>query len=211
MSEKLANPSLVGRSSSSFTRIARMFALELGVEHAFRVVPDLRSSEVADYAGNPALRIPTLVTVEGAWFGALNICRELARRSKRDPAVVWPEHLDQPLAANAQELVLQALASEVTLIMAKLEGVAAESPQLSKTRTSLLNILRWLEQNWTQAVAALPPARNLSYLEVTLFCLVTHLEFREVLPLGPYPELTRFCTEFGAQTSATETAYRFDA
>jgi len=42
---------------------------------------------------------------------------------------------------------------------------------------------------WPALFAALPPQRELSFLVVTLFCLVTHLEFREVLPTAPSSEL----------------------
>ena len=60
------------------------------------------------------------------------------------------------------------------------------------------------------SVAALPPERDVSYLEVTLFCLVTHLEFRDVLPTAPYPELNKFCQQFAARASIGETTFRFD-
>lgn len=203
-------PVLFGRSSSHFTRVARIFAAELEVEHDFAVVRDLMSSDEADYGGNPALRLPTLRTPEGVWFGALNICRELSRRSSLGRHIVWPEHLDGAPLANAQELVLQAMATEVTLIMAKVANVD-ESGHLAKQRRSLLNMLAWLEENAAEALAALPSSRDLSFLEVTLFCLVTHLDFRDVLAVAPYPALSDFCRRFAARASVDGTAYRFDA
>jgi hypothetical protein len=202
---------IVGRSSSVFTRVARIFAAELAVEYAFEVVRDLLSADSADYAGNPALRLPSMRTPSGVWFGALNICRELRRRSTLAPRIVWPEDLDQPTPANAQELVSQAMASEVTVIMSRLAGVDAESAYQAKTRRSLLDSLAWLDMQLPAALAALPVARDLSYLEVTLFCLVTHLTFREVLPTSGYANLSQFCDAFGARASARDTAYRFDA
>src|SRR5690349_7327770 len=101
---------LVGRSSSHHTRIARIFAAELEVPCELEVVRDLMSLDPADYAGNPALKLPSLRTDEGTWFGALPICRELARRSARaltDLTIVWPEHLLDPLPVNAQELTTE--------------------------------------------------------------------------------------------------------
>jgi glutathione S-transferase len=201
---------IVGRSSSVFTRVARIFAAELAVEHVFEAVGDLMSADSADYAGNPALRLPSLRTPSGVWFGALNICRELQRRSTLELRIVWPEHLDQPLLANAQELVSQAMASEVTFIMSRLAGVDAQSAYQAKTRRSLLDSLAWLDVQLSAALAALPAARDLSYLEVTLFCLLTHLPFREVLPTSGYANLTQFCEAFGARPSASATPYRFD-
>jgi hypothetical protein len=210
---------LVGRSSSVFTRVARIFAAELAVAYAFRVVPDLLSREPADYAGNPALRLPVMETSQGAWFGALPICRQLRRLSTRPVAMAWPEDFDQPLLANAQELTLQAMATEVTLIMNQLAGTG-ESTHQRKLLDSLLGSLGWLDRNIAlarEALArealpreALPGARWLSYFEVTLFCLVTHLEFRSVVPTAGYAQLGEFCRDFGERRSARDTAYRFD-
>ncbi len=209
--EEFAKPVIIGRSSSHFTRITRIFAAEMRIDYSFQVVRDLMSSDPGDYGGNPALRIPTLRTPRGVWFGALNVCRELWRRSSLKPRVVWPEDLDEPLLANAQELVLQAMATEVTLIMAKLAGGTSDSSaHNAKMRKALVNMMSWLEENARSALTALPPHRDLSYLEVTLFCLVTHLEFRDVLPTAAYPELNRFCQQFATRASIGETTFRFD-
>jgi glutathione S-transferase len=202
---------IVGRSSSHFTRVARMFAAELGVAYELVVVPDLTSLSAADYAGNPALRLPILKSPTGDWFGALNICRELARLSERSLRVVWPEHLDQPLLANAQELTLQAMATEVSLIMAQVSGVDANAPALEKQRASLANLTRWLDENVVAVLGELPAERDLSFLEVTLFCLVTHLRFRSVLPLVNHQRLEEFASTYGARESARSTPYHFDA
>ena len=74
---------IVGRSSSHFSRTARIFALELGVPHTFRPVFDILALEAENYADNPALKVPILVLPDGPMFGTENICRELARRSDR--------------------------------------------------------------------------------------------------------------------------------
>ncbi|RKH91375.1 glutathione S-transferase domain-containing protein [Corallococcus sp. AB045] len=206
----LDKPVIIGRSSSHFTRIARLFAAELGVDHSFQVVRDLLSTNPEDYGGNPALRIPVLKTAQGAWFGALNVSRELWRRSNSRPRVVWPEDLDVPLLANMQELTLQAMATEVTLVMEKMAGAGEGTTHARKLRESLGNMMAWLEANASAALAALPPERDLSYLEVTLFCLVTHLEFRDVLPTASYETLNRFCQQFAQRPSASATLFRFD-
>ena len=208
--EGLAKPVIIGRSSSHFTRVTRIFAAEMRVDYSFQVVRDLMSCDLGDYGGNPALRLPTLQTPRGVWFGALNICRELSRQSRYRPQTVWPEDLDEPLAANAQELVVQAMTTEVALIMAKLSGDGNGNAHQVKMRKSLLNIMSWLENNAGHVLDALPSDRDLSYLEVTLFCLVTHLEFRNVLPISPYPDLNRFCQHFAERASIDETIYRFD-
>jgi len=205
----MSAPVLIGRSSSHFTRITRIFAAELRVDYSFQVVRDLMSSNPEDYGGNPALKIPNLQTPQGVWFGSLNVCRELWRRSSLKPRVLWPEDLAEPLLANAQELVLQAMSTEVTLIMSKMGDASTSTAHQTKMRTSLLNMMSWLEANARSMLAALP-ARDLSYLEVTLFCLMTHLEFREVLPTAAYSELNQFCRQFATRPSVAETPFRFD-
>jgi glutathione S-transferase len=207
----LEKPRIIGRSSSHFTRVARMFASELGVEYSFQIARDLLSSVSQDYAGNPALKLPVLETPSGSWYGTLNICRALARHSAQRRVIIWPEDLREPLLANAQEFAVQAMATEVSLIMGK---VAAEAPQpayQAKLQTSLVNTLSWLDANLSDALSALPAERDLSFLEVTLFCLVTHLEFRKIASILPYSALTGFCEQFATRASAQETAYHFDA
>lgn len=208
--QALEKPLIIGRSSSHFTRVARIFAAELGVACSFDIVRDLLSSVSQDYGGNPALKLPVLVTASGSWYGTLNICRALARHSKHNRVIVWPEDLREPLLANAQEFTVQAMSTEVSLIMGK---VAAEEPQhayQAKLQTSLANTLSWLDANLSDALSALPAERDLSFLEVTLFCLVTHLDFRNITPIVPYSALTGFCQQFAARASAQETTYHFD-
>jgi glutathione S-transferase len=202
-------PTLIGRSSSSFTRVTRVFAAELGLAYHFRVVPDLASLEPADYGGHPALKLPALEAPEGTWFGSVNICRAFARRASIALRVVWPEALVEPITANAQELTLAAMSTEVALIMSSLGG-KAEGPHAVKMQKSLVDTLTWLDRHVERVLAALPANRDLSYLEVALFCLVTHLEFRSVVPVTPYPALGAFSQRFAERPSAEQTAYRFD-
>ena len=209
--EEPIKPTIVGRSSSHFTRVTRIFAEELDVACSFHVGRDLMSMDPGDYGGNPALKLPALKTPRGVWFGALNICRELSRQSRHGRRIVWPEDLDVPLLANAQELVVQAMATEVTLIMAKVAGGAEGNVHQDKLGRSLVNTIEWLEENAQHALAALPSDRDFSFLEVTLFCLVTHLEFRDVLPMDAYRALNAFSQHFATRASAAATAYRFDA
>jgi hypothetical protein len=178
---------LYGRSSSHFTRIPRIFAAELEVDVEFHLIRNLLSADAEDYGGHPALKMPTLQTEAGLWFGSLPICRELARCSELGLDIVWPEDLQRPVAANAQELVLTAMATEVGLIMGKASDVPADNAHQVKLRASLLGAMEWLEINAARAIDTLPPDRNLSFLEVSMFCLVEHLEFRAVLALDASP------------------------
>ena len=57
---------IIGRQSSHFTRVTRMFAHELGVEVELVPIYDLTEADAAIYAGNPARKIPTLRRAGGA-------------------------------------------------------------------------------------------------------------------------------------------------
>jgi len=190
--------------------VARIFAAELGLVYGFDIVCNLESLNPQDYGGNPALKVPSLRTAQLTWFGALNVCRELVRLAERRLRVVWPEALDDPLLANMQELVLQAMSTEVGLIMSSIAGQPSDTLHRQKMQQSLENTLSWLDAHLRTARAALPPDRDLSYLEVTLFCLVAHLDFRKVLPTAPYAELTAFRDDFAERPSCKGTEYQFD-
>jgi glutathione S-transferase len=200
---------LVGRSSSHFTRTARIFALELGVPHAFRPVLDMTSLDAAAYAENPALKVPVLVDEQGPLFGTENICRELVRRSGNASKVVMRGDMSDRIVVNAEELTLHAMSSEVTLVMAKMAGDVRLAPP--KVSRSLENSLRHLDENVDALLAALPGGRVLSFVEVALFCVVTHLPFRQVMDVASWARLGDFCRHFGQRKSAQGTEYRFDA
>jgi glutathione S-transferase len=200
---------LTGRSSSHFTRVARIYAAELEVPHDFHVVHAIASTTPGVFADNPALRVPSLSTPEGTWFGSLNVCRELARRSPVDALLVWPEDLSEPLTANAQELTLEGMSAEVTVVMGRLAGLSDEHPALEKPFARFRGAAAWLEANLEGALARLPE-RRLSFLEVSAFCFVTHLEFRELAKLDPFPKLRAFAAAFAARSAAERTPYRFD-
>jgi glutathione S-transferase len=199
---------VVGRSSSHFTRTVRIFALELGVPHAFRPVFDLTALDAETYAGNPALKVPVLVTPDGPLFGSENICRELVRRSGRGAEVVLRGAVADLRVANVEELALHAMSTEVSLIVSRLTGDARLAPP--KLERSLDGSLRHLDDHLDEALAALPAPRLLSFLEVAVFCLVTHLPFREIRSVDGYPRLVEFCRGFGGRAGARATEYAFD-
>ena len=200
---------LVGRSSSHFTRVARIFAHELAVAHVFQPVFDITALEMGAYAGNPALKIPVLVDEQGPLFGTENICRELVRRAGRTTSVVLRGDVRDRVVANAEELVLHVMSAEVSLIMAKMAGDARLAPP--KIARSIENGLGYLDENVETLLATLPRERALSFVEVALFCVLTHLPFREVMDVTPWSRLAAFCERFGERESARSTEYRFDA
>ena len=207
---------LVGRSSSHFTRTARIFALELGVPHTFRPVLDITALEPASYAGNPALKVAVLVDEHGPLFGTENICTALARRSGLRDRVVLRGDVPDRLVANAEELILHAMSAEVNLIMMGLgsQGAAgsavSDRPPPPKVRPSLENALAFLEANLERVLAALPADRRLSFCETALYCLVTHLPFRKVMDVSQHRALQTFRATFDDRPGARATPYFFD-
>jgi len=200
---------LVGRSSSHFTRAARIFAHELGVEYELSPVYDITSMGVDKFAGNPTLRVPSLHTETGVWFGTLNVCRELARRATRPCSIAWPEDLTDATAANAQEIVLETMAAEVIVVMARVTNLTPDHPFLAKPVTRIDASVAWLDRELPGVLVRLPE-RSLSFLEVTAFCLCTHLGFRDVRSIDDCPNLVEFSRAFGTRQSARSTEYAFD-
>ena len=72
---------LVGRSSSHFTRTARMFALELGVPHAFRPVLDLTTLDAKDI-GSPRGSPPGAPTAPDVPDGGIRLFRAWVRYAR---------------------------------------------------------------------------------------------------------------------------------
>src|SRR5262245_57971254 len=110
---------IIGRRSSHFTRAPLIFAHELGVVVELVPVFDITAQDPAVFAGNPALKLPTLRRPDGGLvFGAENICRVLAEMAP-DPSrrVVWPEELRLEVSRNAQELVWHAMAAQVQFVI----------------------------------------------------------------------------------------------
>jgi glutathione S-transferase len=159
----------------------------------------------AAYGDNPALKIPVLIDAQGPLFGTENICRALMHRA-RVTDVVLRGDVATRVVANAEELSLHALSAGVTLIT----SAAAQQPPPPKVRPSLDNALAFLEAHIDEVLAALPASRRLSFCETSLFCLLTHLPFRNVMEVTPYPRLQAFCTTFAHRPSAASTTYRYD-
>jgi len=200
---------LIGRSSSHFTRVPRIFAHELAVEHDFEPVYDITSTEQRVFADNPALRVPALRTPAGIWYGSLPVCRELARRSREPARVLFAEDLTEPKASNAQEIVSEMMNTEVTVIMARVTGVPGDLPFFEKPKARLAASVAWLDRELPAVLASLPP-HTLSFLEVSAFCLCTHLEFREIMSIQDRPNLVAFVKRFEARASAQKTPYFVD-
>lgn len=203
-------PCIIGRSSSHFTRLVRVFAKELDVACEFAPVYDLSSLDTRDYAENPALKLPVLRTGEVTVFGAENICRALADSATVRHRIIWPEEMHDVQVRNAQELVWHAMQAQVQLgFGTQIAGLPADSIYFVKAAAGMRNVLEWLDERVCAVIDTLPP-RDISMLEVSLFCLVEHLAFRMTISLVPYGRLTAFAHAFGERPSAQQTPYLFD-
>jgi hypothetical protein len=201
---------LLGRQSSHYTRVARMFAIELGLAPRFTPIFDLMSTDAAVFAGNPTLKLPILRIDSESVFGTLNICRTLARLADREGDVFWPEEADTPLLLNAHEILASAMAAQVEVVMH--ERVAKRPPDAvsTKRRQGLIASMLWLDAQLDAVLATLPdrPIRN---FEIGLFCLFTHFPFRNPVDLSAAKRLAGHAETFGQRASAQATPYRFDS
>ena len=202
---------IVGRRSSHFTRIARIFAEELGVSYDIVPIYDMTAQAPALYADNPALKLPILRSEDGVVFGTENICRALADRAQKSAEIVWPEQLRADISRNAQEMVWHCMTAQVQIVfgtlVAKLPG---DNLYFDKARTGFEGALAWLETHLPDALNALPASRQLSMFEASLFCLIEHLHFRKTVPVEHYSRLEDFRKTFAARPSAQRTPYQFD-
>lgn len=208
---------IVGRSSSHFTRITRIFAEELGVAYELVPIYDMTEHDPRIYADNPALKLPILRTgdgvraEDGVVFGTENICRALAGRAAGSVEIVWPEQLHTNVSRNAQELVWHGMQAQVQIVLGtQVAKLPADNLYFDKARAGFEGALAWLDAHVGEALGALPASRQLSLFEASLFCLIEHLHFRKTLPVEQYPALQAFTRSFGARTSARRTPYKFD-
>lgn len=202
---------LIGRSSSHFTRLARVFAEDLGVSYEFVPIHDMRSLDPRDYGGNPALKLPVLELGEATIFGTDNICRALARVAPAPRRILWQEDLPDTRSRNAQEFVWHAMQAQVQLAFGtEVARLPPDNVYFIKAAAGLRNVLALLDDQWPAIETSLP-GRDLSMLETALFCLFEHLAFRVTVPREPYRNLAGFAHRFGERPSARNTPYRFDA
>lgn len=211
MSEPLI---LVGRRSSHFTRVATMFAHELGLTFTLQVLHELTSKAADLHGGNPALKIPTLQIGALRVFGTENICRKLIALAGRrnDTQLVLPEVIENDQLRCAQELVWSAMSAQVQLrVGINVCHLPADNAYFAKVRAGMIGVLQWLDLHLAKLIAELPAARQLSLFEVSLFCLIEHIAFLPTVSLYPYRNLSQFAAAYAERASAGLTKFSFDA
>lgn len=204
---------LIGRSSSHFSRVAALFAHELGLPFELEVVHDLTDRNEAAFGGHPGLKVPTLLFGECAIFGTENICNKLAELAHRsdDPRVVLAKDVTTDSLRNAQELVWQAMAAQVQLRLGiHMANLPAENIFFGKASSGMTGALAWIERRLDHLIEELPAPRDISLFEVTLFCLIEHIGFRPTISLETFSQLRAFAAAFSERESARRTVFRFD-
>jgi glutathione S-transferase len=202
---------IVGRRSSHFTRMTRIFAEELGVPYQIVPVYDMTDRDPAIYANNPALKLPILRMADEVVFGTENICRALADHAGAAAQVIWPEQLRGNLSRNAQEMVWHCMNAQVQIVFGTaVAKLPADNLYFEKARLGFAGALTWLDAHLSEALAALPVSRRLSLFEVSLFCLYEHLNFRKTMPVDQYTAIAAFARSFGDRPSAQKTPFEFD-
>jgi glutathione S-transferase len=207
----MATLQIIGRRSSHFTRMALIFAEELSVPYELEPIYDMKALDADAYAGNPALKLPILKRGSALLFGAQNICRAIAESAAATDRVIWPEHLRDDRMRNAQELVWHCMAVQVQLILGLIIGkLPADNVFFAKARLGLEGSLQWLDSHVADALQSLPTHRTLSLFEVSLFCLLEHLSWRDTVRVDRYAALAEFVRAYASKASSQRTAYAFD-
>lgn len=205
----LTHPRLFGRSGSHFTRLARMVAIEAGVDLDFRVIDNIKSLATEDYGGHPALKLPTLVSDEGEVFGAVTICRRIVEASPTGFTLTWPEAMSPDLQV-AWELLHQAMLSQVQLAFGiTIAGLPADHLFFAKAAKGLEGAMTWLDARLPVLQQQLPEGPSL--FELALFCQLEHLAFRPTVPNEGWETLEAFRAGVAARPSAIATPVVFDA
>jgi glutathione S-transferase len=204
----MTRPQLFGRRGSLFTRLARMVAIEAGVELDFRVIADFKSLEPEVYGGNPALKLPTLVVDGMEIFGSTTICRHLVAASPTGFAMTWPEAMS-PALQNGWELLSQAMINQVQLVFGvTVTGLPADHLFFVKAAEGMDGAMAWLDERLGDLLAELPA--GLSLFEAALFCQLEHLRFRPTAGLPERANLEAFRVGFASRPSALATPFELD-
>ncbi len=206
----MKTPELFGRHTSHYTRLVLIVAHELDVEYTFTPILDLMSRDAAQYGTHPGLRMPTLRVDDEYVFGATNICALMASSASAQSALIPLHRSGNTFLMNFDEILMQAMATQVTLVIAnQVAKVDSRNALVDKSIAGLVGMLGWLDTNLVDYLARLPD-RSVAVAEVALFCLLEHVKYRKTAATEIYENLHRFCEAFSMRPSAQSTHYYVD-
>lgn len=162
---------------SHYSRKVRIVLRELSLACEESYVPDLLSSDPADFGGNPILRVPVLRDGDGWVIESDQIVRHVLETY--DPGHDRFRFFSMNAAQrNALSIVSAVMGAEVELILSRRSGLAAEAGALyfGRYRTVIGQGLAWLETN---GVSVWPEA-EFSYLDIALLCMWDHLRYNRL-------------------------------
>ena len=157
---------------SHFSRKVRIVLKELDLACEESFVPDLLSSEPADFGGNPILRVPVLRDGATWVIESDQIVRYLLETYSKDDDRLSFRSMDAA-QRNALSIISAIMGAEVELVLSRRSGLVAEAAGLyfQRYREVIAHGLAWLESN----AAAIWPDAEFSYLDIALICMWEHL------------------------------------
>lgn len=167
---------------SHFARKDRILIDALGLDVELIDAGNVAASDEAQFAGNPLMKVPTLITDQGqAVFESDHIAEYLVRTF--DPGDRFAVLTSDLEALNARAVMNGVMAADVELVMAERTGIDASKYQrYNKFLTTIHQGLNWLQQQ---------PALFSGATDYAAFHLVSlwdHLLLYELFDL-PYPQI----------------------
>ncbi|MEM7249717.1 MAG: glutathione S-transferase family protein [Acidobacteriota bacterium] len=159
---------------SHFSRKVVIVLAELGLDHEREHVPDLLSTDPADFGGNPILRVPVLEDGENWVVESDAIVRYLLER--HDPGDRLGLGSLQVPQRNTLSVIASIMGAEVELILSQRSG-ASRGRLFDRHGEVIEHCLAWLERHGPSAWTDLP----FSYLDVSLTCMWDHLSHSGLL------------------------------
>jgi glutathione S-transferase len=189
---------LHGTPLSHFTRKVRILLAELGVQYEQIWLPSVMAASSESYAGNPLMRVPTLVDGDNLLFDSDHIARYLV--GIYDPSDWFGVRSDEPMALNRLAVTNGIMSNGVTLILAKRGGLEDVDSvvYLRKLRVALEGGLVWLDTS----IAADAP---MTWGDITLICMWQHLEHYKLVDLAAYKRIAARVAQFATRPSIIST------
>ena len=162
---------------SHFSRKVRIVLRELSVACQESFVPNLLSSDPADFGGNPILRVPVLRDGSTWVIESDQIVRHLLENYDRgnDRFSFFSMNAAQ---RNTLSILSAIMGAEVELLLSRRSGLGSEAGGLyfGRYRSVIGHGLEWIEANGAEAW----PAAEFSYLDIVLVCMWDHLRYNRL-------------------------------
>ena len=189
---------------SHFSRKVRIVVRELSVECEESFVPNLLSSDPADFGGNPILRVPVLRDGARWVIESDQIVRHLLETCDRDNDRFWFFSMNAE-QRNALSILSAIMGAEVELILSRRSGLVSEAGALyfGRYRSVIGHGLAWIEANG----AAVWPEAEFSYLDIALVCMWDHLRYNRLGDeTGSWPWIDARTAAHASRSSVAATA-----